>query len=64
MSPQKLNSIKYDRDITVVIPTIGEESLLQTVVSILKGSVVPYKILLCIPDEFQDRAYYLAKDYA
>jgi len=33
----------YDRDITVVIATLGEESLLQTVVSILNGSVVPYK---------------------
>jgi glycosyltransferase involved in cell wall biosynthesis len=54
----------YDRDITVVIATIGEESLLQTVVSILNGSVVPYKILLCIPDEFQDRVYCLARDYA
>jgi len=64
MSPQKFNSLKYDRDITVVIPTIGEESLLQTILSILKGSVVPYKILLCIPDEFQYRVFSLARDYA
>ena len=48
---------------TVVIATLGEKSLAATVESILSGSVVPLKILLCIPNEIAMRVSYLSTAY-
>ena len=56
-------SIRYGKDITVVIATIGEKSLAATVDSIITGSVVPLKILLCIPNEIATRVSYLSSAY-
>jgi hypothetical protein len=56
-------SIRYGEDITVVIATIGEKSLAATVDSIISGSVVPLKILLCIPNKIATRVSYLSTAY-
>lgn len=45
-------SEKNISDITVVIPTIGEKSLKKVVKSLLEGSLIPDKILICIPNEY------------
>ena len=63
MSVPAVKSINYDPDITVVIPTLGEQTLSRTLKSIFEGSVVPHRILLCIPDEFAQRVKYLTKTY-
>jgi len=57
------SSIKYDKDITVVIATIGEESLSKTIKSIMCGSVVPHKILLCIPESIEKNILHLSETY-
>ncbi len=38
-------------DVSVVIPTLGGPSLRETINSLNAGSVLPYEILICIPDE-------------
>lgn len=37
-------------DVSVVIPTLGEEHILQTIKYLNNSSVKPYEIILCIPD--------------
>ena len=55
--------MKYDRDITAVIATLGEPSLEKTIESILSGSVVPYRIALCIPNDFKYRVARLSERF-
>lgn len=43
------------RAISVVIPTLGGESLASTIDRLNSGSVVPDEILVCIPRDEQDR---------
>ena len=40
----------FDKEITAVIATLGEESLKSTIETLSKGSTVPASVLLCIPD--------------
>ncbi|MDC0042606.1 glycosyltransferase [Paracoccaceae bacterium] len=63
MSVPSVKTINYDPDITVVIPTLGEQTLSRTLKSIFEGSVVPHRILLCIPDEFAKRVKHLSETY-
>lgn len=37
-------------DVSVVVPTLGGPSLRETINSLNAGSVLPYEILICIPD--------------
>jgi len=45
-----MSRMKNDQ-ITVVIPTVGEESLNQVLESLSLGSVIPGRILICIPQD-------------
>jgi len=56
-------NIKFDNDITLVIATIGENSLNRTIRSILCGSIVPHKILLCIPEEKKEQISSLSSQF-
>ena len=44
------------KGISVIIATLGGESLVSTVDSINNGSIIPNEILICIPKEFIDNA--------
>ena len=57
------DSINYDDDITLVIPTVGESSLAETVKSVMNSSTVPHKILLCIPYQLYESILYLSNEY-
>ena len=39
-------------DVSVVIPSLGGPSLTETINSLNAGSVLPYEILICIPDGY------------
>ena len=41
--------------ITAVIPTLGGESLDQTIISLNSGKLIPDEIIVCIPEEVVDR---------
>lgn len=41
--------------VSVVIPTLGGESLSKTIASINSGSLVPTEILICIPEKYISR---------
>ena len=45
---------KEKKEVTVVIPTIGEESLPKVIKALNNGSLIPEKILVCIPKEIQN----------
>jgi glycosyltransferase involved in cell wall biosynthesis len=57
-----MNNAKVDTDITltVVIPTLGGESLVETINALRNGSVIPDKILICIPKGFEKSVNHLA----
>ena len=37
--------------VSVVIPTLGGKCLIKTINSLLKSSISPFEILICIPEE-------------
>jgi len=45
-----------DRSLSVVIPTLGDESLRATIMQINQGSLLPTEILVCIPEKEAPRA--------
>ena len=45
------NLTNWDQSVTVVIATLGESTLLQTIESLSVSSVRPHKILICIPND-------------
>jgi len=46
------SSVNAEQDaITVVIPTLGGESLQETIMQLNKGAMIPEEILVCIPKE-------------
>jgi hypothetical protein len=53
----------FDTELTVVIATIGEDVLCDTVEALSRGSLVPRVMLLCIPREIKERVGYLATKY-
>jgi glycosyltransferase involved in cell wall biosynthesis len=57
-----MNNTKEDTDITltVVIPTLGGEGLVETINALRNGSVIPDKILICIPKGFEKSVNHLA----
>jgi GT2 family glycosyltransferase len=44
-----------DKDISVVIPTLGGSSLKETIKYLNESTIVPYEILICIPAQYVDR---------
>ena len=49
MTNMKFNSPLFP--LTVVIPTLGGDSLFKTIELINSGTIVPEEILVCIPKE-------------
>ena len=58
-----IGSSNFDTELTVVIATMGEGVLYDTVETLSRGSLVPAVILLCIPREIKERVGYLATKY-
>lgn len=42
-------------NVSVVIPTLGGDSLYKTIEKLNHGSLIPHEILICIPKEFSSR---------
>ena len=59
----KSQSQNHDDDITVVIACVGEDSVKATIHSLLKGTVKPHKVLICIPEEYVNRVTDLSDHY-
>mgnify|MGYP006079264075 FL=1 len=47
-----MNSNIKSKDVSVVIATLGETNLSETIESLNKGSLAPKEILICIPEEY------------
>ena len=48
------------RALTVVIPTLGGDSLERTIVALNSGSVVPAEVLVCIPEDEAQKVAHLS----
>jgi glycosyltransferase involved in cell wall biosynthesis len=48
--------------VTVVIPTLGGETLAETIDCLNSGSVIPYEILICIPEDYFSRVESLSSE--
>lgn len=46
----KLDDLEQ-KDVSVVIPTLGGETLIKTIEKVNSGSIIPAEILVCIPEE-------------
>jgi glycosyltransferase involved in cell wall biosynthesis len=49
-------------EISVVIPTLGGEQLFETISSLNSGSLVPLRIMVCIPEHSELQASFLDQD--
>ena len=55
------NKVKKMKDLSCVIASDGRKALINTVKSLLKGSIVPSEIIICIPNWYKltDKIFYL-----
>jgi len=54
-----MNSNIKSKDVSVVIATLGETKLKETIESLNNGSLVPKEILICVPKEYSKNLKYL-----
>ncbi|MDP9200443.1 MAG: glycosyltransferase [Gemmatimonadota bacterium] len=53
-------SVWAGQDVSVVIPTLGGQSLARTIDQLNRGTLLPAEILVCIPEEHRHRVVNLA----